>query len=795
MLHDVQLEVSFKAFLHRGNPGVEAVCREMFAQYRPLWEDAKRISVLLWTGDGGEILEYTGDRSRKFDWCRYLGIVNRSVPPDEAAADPERRNGYTGQYFEPGTDLTDYAFFAEVVRTVKAVGAEMSGRKIAVGDAFDPGPEFTVSEFKYRTHKECCRGSYGVRPELLSCHSVLNGDPEPYAAFPGGIPAGTCFGAFFGRQLELFLRDMEMDFVWLSNGFGFGNFPWILTGDTFDGERFFPEKGDRERGRMLEFWKEFRAHCSFPVRVRGSNFGTGVELATDAAPIREIYEQGGLEYPPVNSPWAPINQDVGSELTGWMSHLAGWKKRDILFRLYLHDPWFPSSPWLDRYGREPYDIYMPLAVSRLRHDGTVDTANAVSLLTVDNRFGEMPSQVPREALPHVAAALRDAPDEPGPFVWVYPFDRYHEWIAPERGRPDEVLFGDLFARALSNAGFPLNSVVNADDCSALPDGVAAVSPVPEAESRWEKALLDFAARGNTVLFYGPMRHASPALLDAFGITIGSGLEGECELESPELPSFSGKKSFFHRSIVSGGAICECGGKHPLCTVRQGESRRTYGALAFRGEGRLLYLRGSIDQYHAYVVGDRLKFGGKDSGLFPELLAAKLLEECGWKMEIVRPDETCYFPAQTLHWHENALYFSGLNRTLPTVQLWKTPWGAPIPVGGDIMLEGGAAKLQWPRSYHAECRIFVKQSGDGLVSCVEYSPTVRDQSRFLFLRNLRDAEVRIAVPESERGKLEVRRVSGDAYMTVPLEEFETVEEHGRKLWKVRKTLSGNWMVAN
>ncbi len=54
-------------------------------------------------------------------------------------------------------------------------------------------------------------------------------------------------------------------------------------------------------------------------------------------------------------------------------------------------------------------------------------------------------------------------------------------------------------------------------------------------------------------------------------------------------------------------------------------------------------------------------------------------------------------------------------------------------------------------------------------------------------------MRIAPPESEWHKLEVRRVQNDAYMTVPPEELEEVKEHGRKFLRARRKLSGNWMI--
>ena len=270
------LEVSLKPFLRKGAPATAEVCRRLFTQWQAATRDAEEIAVLLWTGDGSEILEFANDRKQQFDWSRYIGIINRTQTPAEAAEDPQQRHAVNGHYFEDGTREVDYEFLLRLVRTLKTVGTEVSGKPVKVGNAFDPGPEFAVSEFKYKRHPEICQGGYEFnRKEVVSCYSRLNADQTAYAGYPEGIPAGTPFGRFLGRQLTCFLRAMEMDFVWFSNGFGFGNFPWNYFGVLFDDTRFYPERGNEVRAQMLEFWHEFRAACNYPVMVRGSNLSTG----------------------------------------------------------------------------------------------------------------------------------------------------------------------------------------------------------------------------------------------------------------------------------------------------------------------------------------------------------------------------------------------------------------------------------------------------------------------------------------------------------------------------------------
>lgn len=73
---------------------------------------------------------------------------------------------------------------------------------------------------------------------FVCCYATLNEDKEHYAGFPSGIPQGTPFGTFFGKQSQHFLTDMGFDFLWLSNGLGFGMETWSATGAVFDGKNF-----------------------------------------------------------------------------------------------------------------------------------------------------------------------------------------------------------------------------------------------------------------------------------------------------------------------------------------------------------------------------------------------------------------------------------------------------------------------------------------------------------------------------------------------------------------------------
>src|SRR3546814_15762193 len=96
---------------------------------------------------------------------------------------------------------------------------------------------------------------------------------------------------------------------------------------------------------------------------------------------------------------------------GDMSRMAELPDNRFPFRYYTHDPWWLNSPWLDRYGREPHDIYLPMAVARISEKGEVLLPTHLNFLTIDNSFGAMPKQVPDEVIPHILKARYDRSEE------------------------------------------------------------------------------------------------------------------------------------------------------------------------------------------------------------------------------------------------------------------------------------------------------------------------------------------------------------------------------------------------
>lgn len=61
MFKRITLEVSLKPFKKTDDKYIDSVIRKMFVQWMPLLKEREEISVMMWTSDGSEILEYNAD--------------------------------------------------------------------------------------------------------------------------------------------------------------------------------------------------------------------------------------------------------------------------------------------------------------------------------------------------------------------------------------------------------------------------------------------------------------------------------------------------------------------------------------------------------------------------------------------------------------------------------------------------------------------------------------------------------------------------------------------------------------
>ena len=784
------LELSLKTFPRTGDAEIREVCRDILRQWQALVHEAEEIAFLIWAADGSEILDYRGRLSDRFEWAQWIGIANGPWEQEEAK---RCLHNWRTAYMESPPVFT-YERLALVVRALKEETQRTAGKPCRVGATFDPGPEFAESSFKYERHPEISPGDTMGKGRWVSCSAILRGDQEAYAGFPNGIPEGTPLGVFLGRQSQRFLTDLGFDYLWFSNGFAFALAAWNVTGEVFDGTSFDTSGAPRVRESILRFWHDFRRECpDFPIETRGSNLSTGMDLSAHASPVREIYRGGFNLTAPVNSPWAALNGDYGLELVGWLSHIADLPANGLVpFRFYIHDPWWANSPWLDRYGREPHDIYLPLAVNRIAADGAVSQPDSVAFLTVDDSWGRRPDTVPNEVIPHLLRALNDFPDAPGLVTWIYPFDEYHEWTFGTAGRVKEVFFGDWFMRAAVNLGFPLSTVVTTENFlkaraarPALFRASILTCPAPASGSALAAALIDEVRNGGQVLLYGPLTHADPQLLRLLGLKPAKPLVGELTIRTSLEPDrisapATSPNQLQMREITSGGGAdavpVELDGDGLLAEVAgAGEVRaftvvRPVAALG----GRIGWVRGALCE--EIKPGEMLPVRDDPNTRFQaERLMRLVLSEYGVRLRYVKPVPALPDPVVMVARCRHAYYFSGYSPSTNVRLEWSLPDGVPVPVGCDVWMEGGLGSLALPRAWHRECRVLVQQSSAGEVSCREKYPGAVDVDRRLLVTGLVDATV-VFLPEPDTHR-SVRFQEEGSYLGMGRERT-TREDSGR-----------------
>lgn len=790
-LKNVTLEISLKPFRDPSEEAVRSVCPHLFRQWEPLCRHADVVSVLLWAADGSEILEYQGDLDASFEWACTIGVANprRERPPPE---DPNSKSIHNHPYLYVDDPPTfTYGWLKRLISILKETGREVTGKPIRVGETFDPGPEFARSSFKYERHPELCLGKTMGPGSMVCCYAKMRADPEAYAGFPEGIEEGTPFGAFLGRQCKVFLADMGFDYLWLSNGFGFGLETWGLRGAVFDGETFSSERCAEVRDANLEFWQSFRAECpDIQLETRGTNLSTGMDLSSDAVPLREIYAGGfGLE-PPPNSPWAALNGDFGQELVGWMSHIAEIPGETFPFRFYTHDPWFLNSPWLDRYEREPHDIYLPLSVCRLDAKGKPYTPTSILFLTVDDSYGRMPDQVPNEVIPHVLTARRDEPDQPGPLVWVYPFDEYHDWTFGEPSRIEEVFFGDWFMRGAVNNGLPLNTVISTRNFvsarEASPGGFAEstiVTPVPEAGSRWQEALLGHVESGGRALVYGPIGQADSAFLRALNVSCAEPLSDGFDLDLRVDPDAFSKApmalNLTHPELLSAGGMraviansADAGTNVLAIASQDGESR--VAALCrsmpdWQG-GKLTWVRGTVACDPIRTSGHLLVPLDPTAHFAGEVLMRYALQSLGIHITVEKHSAAQGSPVLTVARHANGFFLSGFTRDTTTALRLRFPQGAPLLAGLETRLIGGQTRYTLPRAWHRECRVFVQQKRDGGLACHEINSGMVGVERRMHVSGLDNATIRFYHKPGTEARVKMLRNGQHPYLAGDFAEF-------------------------
>jgi len=776
----VTFEISLKPFKQLDDAFIEGVCRDLFDGWKELLTHATGCAVMFWTSDGSEILDYSGNMEDSFEWCRYVGIGNPHKDPEKMGMDVRSLHVRPILYME-NPPVMHYSDLKRIIATLKRVGKEMTGFEIQVGETFDPGPEFAYSEFKYERHNELSKGDTMGSKQWIHCAAKLNGDTHKYASYPTGVPDGTHFGTFLGKQFMKLKEDVGFDYIWLSNGFGFALNPWGWTGQLFDGEKFNFENYANVRDSILEFWKYFTAEVGTDVitETRGTNLSTAMDISAHGCPVDEIYKFN-MAAPP-NSPWAALDDRFGLELVGFMSRIAELPKNGYPFRYYTHDPWWLNSPWFDRYARSPHDIYLPLSISRIDENGNITKPRSLNFLSVDDSFGNMPRKLPIEITPSLLEAYNDYADAPGLVTWVYPFDYYCD-IGLKQGKIARMMMDDWLIESAIDYSFPLNSVISDKNFDKVDLTIFKKSillmPVPEAGTNFEKSLFSALNAGLRVILYGDTSAASEELKALIGVRTENAISGNFEIKTdiffdrfetatatqtilvdsimPEngLPGTAESKGIsnilIHDPIVSTGGICEVsiGKSKTLAEVKNTETgeERIYALYNEKAlAGSLVWIRGSFP--HKRVVAGHLPpLRTQDEAFAPAVLFRGALTCFGYSINF--DTYSCFdkLPLILNSAKDNALYFTGFAKDSTVVTHMSYPDGAPLPNDTELTVENDIGTYPIKKSWHSECRTYIKQKKKSKIIIKTTTPMHCFQNDHrLKITGLMDADVTFYAP--------------------------------------------------
>ena len=777
------LEFGPKVLFRKDDDFLDSFFTELFRTYRQLLKHCDSVSLCCWLGDGTDILQYDGDLEKPFAWARWQGFAH-------PYGDPPR---HPVLYTDNPVELT-YGDLRRVIAAARSAASAVLGKPLSFILPFDPGSEFTEAPFRYERHPEILlRNSAGSTIRCIDAISHFHADSTRYAGYPDGIPEGTAFGEFLGRQARLYFADIGADGLWFSNSFGFGRSPYASggTGQFFNGEKFLPEGNRAVRDAVIAFWEAFRRECpDLPVLCRGTDFPVGMNLANHASAYRALYENNRFGIvPPPNTPWPALNRNEGLALAGTMTQNAPFPDERMVLRFYVTDQWFCNNPWFDRWDRAPYDLYLNASLCKFSPKGEVCAFSDIQFMGVDGSWGETPTEIADEVIPHLkrAAALR--PDAPPPVVWVYPFDEYDSMTFGEKPQPDIPFGGDLSILGALNHAFPLTGAVTTSSLAAAlaatsDDGrmpkvesqksnasthsslvtchsslreAVLVTPAPLPGSEAERLLLAHLADGGRILCYGTLRYASPEWLAAMGLAADANpLEGEFDVVGDT--AFAPSRRLLHDAVIGQGGLCEVplrGEASPSpAGALNGEDNSSAvvlaEAVATDGQRRVL---ASVNGCAAWTRGgtgaarERLRqrnVASRDEMKWfaPERLYNVALGALGWFVRQengIAPEAVEFLISRNC----GGFIFTGHSADDDAAVHVRSPWGAPIPLARRIRLVDGAARIPVRTWFHDEVRVFVRQR-EGVVSCRSQPVIAKELHRRWLVDGLDGADVRFYV---------------------------------------------------
>jgi hypothetical protein len=317
--------------------------------------------------------------------------------------------------------------------------------------------------------------------------------------------------------------------------------------------------------------------------------------------------------------------------------------------------------------------------------------------------------------------------------------------------------------------------------------------IPEPGSALEKALVEQIDAGQSILFYGPVTHAGPRILEMLNLERAAPLTGELEirsrLDADTILHGAAPTKMLHRDVLSGGGIDTvvtdpvAAGFEVCATVSDGSSERVFAILRRGRSGLLAWVRGS---FSGSVTNAYLPQPDDPRKLFQaESLMRYMLGKFDYRLMAEKQTLETRNPLILVARSNNGYYFSGYSPSTAVKLRFRFPHGAPILLGYESWLENGHATYSMPRAWHRECRVLVDQAEDGELACREAVPEEIGIRRRMLVVGLKAATVHF-YPERRPAGPPVRMENEGKRI-----EY-SVEDRGRRL--VAHSLTGDLLVS-
>jgi hypothetical protein len=269
--------------------------------------------------------------------------------------------------------------------------------------------------------------------------------------------------------------------------------------------------------------------------------------------------------------------------------------------------------------------------------------------------------------------------------------------------------------------------------------------VPYKNTRWEEEVIKFIKDGGKVIIVGALDNASEKLLDLLQIGFKSNdgknefvLDFNC-LKDKALDGIYSKKLF----------VNELENTYLLNTVNLAENDEDTmvtedGYLIGKGKGNVYWYRGIMTGN--YIPGNTLiSFPSEGERVSGGALLRNAARYFGWDIRLEKADINSLSPIISVSRHNNGTWFSMCLPDATVGVSLRTPYGAPLFLGHEAVYKNGMASYRCSRAEHRECRIFIEQGDDSIVSCREMFPGGLDPQekgrRRISISGLKNATIR------------------------------------------------------